>query len=119
MQGGRTSLPTVSITSKRRTTISGTIGKKVFSRRLRGLRRLLIGGHMKHKIVFAVLSWLSASAVLPGQALAQQCVPAAQPATQAGGGRGAAQQQRIPRDAAVTQIPGVVSAGATWTKIWQ
>jgi gluconolactonase len=60
-------------------------------------------------------------------------VPAAQAAAEAGGrrgpgapgqaqpgqtGRGPA-PQRIPRDVTVTPIPGVVSAGAKWTKVWQ
>src|SRR5262245_37012823 len=88
---------------------------------------------MKHKTLFTVLLWLFVSALLLGQAYAQgavapssQCVPAAaQPAAQAQPGRGGAggggggAQQRIPRDATVTMIPGVVAAGATWTKVWQ
>jgi gluconolactonase len=92
--------------------------------------------------VFVIFSWLSASAFVPGQAQAQAqgtaapfpaCVPAAQPAAQAGGGRGPGAPglaqpgqpgrgpapQRIPRDATVTTIPGVVAAGAKWTKVWQ
>jgi gluconolactonase len=95
---------------------------------------------MKQKTVFVILSWLSASALLPGHAQAQgaaapfpPCVPAAQPAAQAGGGRGPGAPgqaqpdqpgrgpapQRIPRDATVTTIPGVVAAGAKWTNVWQ
>lgn len=93
---------------------------------------------MKRTSVFVVLSWLFALALFLGQAHAQgaaapfpQCMPAAQPAAQAGGGRGAGTpgqgqpgqggtaQQRVPRDATVTMIPGVVGAGAAWTKVWQ
>lgn len=95
---------------------------------------------MKQKTVFVILSWLSASALLAGPVQAQgtaapfaQCAPTGQPAAQTGGGRGPAapgQAQsgqpgrgpaaaRIPRDVTVTLIPGVVAAGATWTKVWQ
>lgn len=95
---------------------------------------------MKQRIVVVIVSWLSASQLLLGQAPAQgaaasfpQCVPAAQPAAQAGGGRGPVAPgpaqpgqpgrgqapQRIPRDATVTAIPGVVAGGVTWSKVWQ
>lgn len=92
---------------------------------------------MKQKLVFVILSWLSGSALLLGQAQAPGvaapfpvCVPPAPVAAPAGGGRGPGAQglgqpgrgaapQRMPRDAAVTAIPGVVAAGVTWTKVWQ
>jgi sugar lactone lactonase YvrE len=80
---------------------------------------------MKQKMMFVILSWLSAAALLLGQAWAQDaaapvppCAAPAQPAAQSGGGRGPA-PQRIPRDVTVTNIPGVVAAGAKWTKVWQ
>jgi len=91
---------------------------------------------MKRNTVVVLLSGLCASFLLPGQAQAQSvaasfpaCVPAAQPAAQAAArgpgapgqappGRGA-EPQRIPRDVTVTAIPGVVAAGAKWTKVWQ
>jgi gluconolactonase len=95
--------------------------------------------------VFVVLLWLSASAFLLCQALAQAspagqaqgvaaqappCVPPAQSASQSGGARGPefagkGQQGRGPaaqqasRDLAITAIPGVVAAGGKWTKVWQ
>jgi len=90
---------------------------------------------MRHKIVFVILSWLSASAFLLGPALAQAQGGAAQaascrPSPQAAGARapgipGQAQQvgnqaaQQSPRDLTITAIPGVVAAGGKWTKIWQ
>src|SRR5262245_51409354 len=85
---------------------------------------------MRHKTVYTVLLRLVVLAFLLDQAYAQsqaatsQCVPAAaqpaaQPQAQPGRGGGGAAQQRIPRDATVTLIPGVVAAGATWTKVWQ
>lgn len=92
---------------------------------------------MKQKPVCMMLAWLSVVALVPGHAQAQEgaaafpaCVPAAQPAGQAGGrgpaapappgpaGRGPA-PQRIPRDVTVTPMAGVVAGGATWTKVWQ
>src|SRR5437762_1146015 len=90
---------------------------------------------MKRKTVFVILSWFFVSALLLGQAQAQgaaapfpACVPSAQPAAQAAGGRGAAAPgqaqpargpapQRVDRD--VTMIPGIVAAGVKWTKVWQ
>src|SRR5579883_3370842 len=52
------------------------------------------------------------------------CRPATPPEFQAARGvqprgGGQAQQPRVPRDVSVTEIPGVVAAGAKWTKIWQ
>ncbi|HYR84827.1 MAG TPA: SMP-30/gluconolactonase/LRE family protein [Terriglobia bacterium] len=80
---------------------------------------------MNQKTVFVILSWLSASALLLGQAQAQgsavalpPCAAPAQPAAQAGGGRGPA-PQRIPRDVTIMAIRGVVAAGAQWAKVWQ
>jgi gluconolactonase len=78
---------------------------------------------MRQNTVFAILAWLSAPALLLGQAPAQaaQCMPSAQPAPPAGGGRqgrGPAAPQ-APRDLTITAIPGVVAAGGTWTKVWQ
>ncbi len=94
---------------------------------------------MTQKSLFALLSWLSASLLVPGQVQAQgagalsSCVPAGQPGGPTGGRRGAAvteqapatqpgrgpAPQRMPRDVTVTAIPGVVGAGAMWTKVWQ
>jgi gluconolactonase len=95
---------------------------------------------MRKKTMFVILTWLSASAFLLGQALAQapsagQTQGAAQsppciPSPQAGAVRGQRaggqdQQGRIqappqpPRDLTITAIPGVVAAGGKWTKIWQ
>jgi gluconolactonase len=96
---------------------------------------------MRQKTVFVILSWLSASAFLLGQALAQAppagqapgaaaqappCMPSPQaagargqrPAGQDQQGRGQAAQP-VPRDLTITAIPGVVAAGGQWTKIWQ
>jgi gluconolactonase len=100
---------------------------------------------MRHKTVFVILSWLSVSAFLIRQVLAQgppagqtqgvaaqtpQCMPPAQSAAQAEGarvpeaagqgqqGRGPARQQ-APRNLTITAIPGVVAAGVKWTKVWQ
>jgi gluconolactonase len=96
---------------------------------------------MRQKTVFVILSWLSASAFLLGQALAQAPIaeqaqgvaaqaPPCVPSPQAGGGRGQAptgqdQQgrgqaaQQAPRNLTITAIPGVVAAGGKWTKVWQ
>ncbi len=78
---------------------------------------------MKPKTVFVILSSLSALALLPGQAQAQgtaaplpPCAQPVQPPAQPGG---ALAPQRLPRAATVTMIPGVVAAGAKWTKVWQ
>src|SRR5690242_5982530 len=86
---------------------------------------------MNPKNVVAILLWLCVSAFIPGHvtslyaqggAEAAPCVPAAAatpaaPAQQ--GQRAAAPAQPVSRDASVTAIPGVVAAGATWTKVWQ
>jgi gluconolactonase len=88
---------------------------------------------MSRKTAFAILSWLSGSAILLSQAFAQapatSCMPPAQPAAQGVAGRGqgvaSAQQGRGPaappavRNLIMSAIPGVVAAGAQWTKIWQ
>lgn len=99
---------------------------------------------MHHKTPLVLVVWLSACVLLPGEAHAQTaaaaqgaaaafppCVPAAQPAQAAQPttptpptppaqpGRGAAPAQAIPRNVTVTAIPGVVSAGTQWTKVWQ
>ncbi len=89
---------------------------------------------MRSKTAFLLSSFAYASLIATGRVQAQDagpfpsCTPAAQPAAQAGGarGRGAGQPagrgpaaQPIPRNVTVTAIPGVVAAGATWTKIWQ
>src|SRR6266403_865376 len=78
---------------------------------------------MKPKTVFVILSSLSALALLPGQAQAQgaaaplpPCAQPVQPPAQPGG---ALAPQRLPRAATVTMIPGVVAAGAKWTRVWQ
>ena len=96
---------------------------------------------MKQTTMLVLLSWLTASPVFAGRAQARgaatpfpSCIPAAQPAAQAGDGRGPGARgqvqagrsptpqpaaQPVPRDAAVTMIAGVVAAGASWTKVWQ
>ena len=99
---------------------------------------------MKPKIGFVLSVSLLASPMTVGQAQAQgaaapsaSCVPPAQPALQSDGRRGAGTPgqvqpliqptqpgrggapQRGSRDATVTPIPGVVAAGAAWTKVWQ
>ena len=99
---------------------------------------------MKPKIGFVLSVSLLASPLTVGQAQAQgaaapsaSCVPPAQPALQSDGRRGAGTPgqvqpliqptqpgrgeapQRGSRDATVTPIPGVVAAGAAWTKVWQ
>jgi gluconolactonase len=71
-------------------------------------------------------------AILPLDAHAQAqgaggfpaCVPPAGTPAPAAGGRGAqgaapAAAERVPRDAKVTAIPGVVAAASSWTKVWQ
>jgi gluconolactonase len=100
---------------------------------------------MRREIAFVILSWLSASAFLLCQVLAQEpsagqaqgdaaqaslCMPPAQSVAQGGGarvpeaagqgprGRGPAAQQ-APRNLTITAIPGVVAGGGKWTKIWQ
>ena len=76
---------------------------------------------MKQKTLFVILSWLSASGLLYGQA---PCIPNTQPAPARGQAqpgqpaRGAAAPPAT-RDANVTAIPGVVAAGVKWTKVWQ
>src|SRR5262249_9548129 len=105
------------------------------------------GGPMKLKSVSVMLSWFSATAFIFGQAPAQvttpaaqgrgaaatpqQCRPSAQPApppggaaaTGRGGGAGRGAGAAVPGQATprgdVTAIPGIVEAGAKWTKIWQ
>src|SRR5689334_3032836 len=101
---------------------------------------------MKTKTVFITVASFSAALLIfsqiqgPGAVAAQQanapapqCVPAAQEVPGGGGARGAAgarqgqpaaargqaAQAPVPRDATITAIPGVVAAGAKWTKIWQ
>src|SRR5262245_65650651 len=85
---------------------------------------------MKSKtILFALVGWLSGASFLfgqtPQQAAPPPCLPAPQPAAQPpaaqgqGQAQGAAAQPQGPRDVTVTQIAGVVAAGAKWTKVWQ
>lgn len=101
---------------------------------------------MKIQGVFVILSWLLASAMLPGLAQAQgapptpACVPTAPQAAQAvapgpaaapaTGGRGAgapeqtlagrgAAAQPAPRNLNIPAIPGVVAGGGAWVKVWQ
>src|SRR6266404_4612713 len=91
---------------------------------------------MRQKTVFLIISGLSASVFLLGQALAQAqgaaaqarpCVPPSQSAAQARDARvpeaaGQGQQGRGPaaeqaaRNLTITAIPGVVAAGGKWTK---
>jgi gluconolactonase len=56
------------------------------------------------------------AAAFPPCVPAQAATPAA-PAPQ--GQRAGAPTPPVPRDGAVTAIPGVVAAGAKWTKVWQ
>ena len=96
---------------------------------------------MKRRTVFITVASFSAALLIFSQAVAAQqtnapapqCVPAAQEVPGGGGARGAAgarqgqpaaargqaAQAPVPRDATITAIPGVVAAGAKWTKIWQ
>jgi gluconolactonase len=88
---------------------------------------------MKPRTLFVMWSSLAAAALFPAQTQTQGAAapfPACVPTAQTGAGRGPGappppQQgrgpapQRIPRDGTVTSIPGVVAAGATWTKVWQ
>jgi hypothetical protein len=104
----------------------------------------VLGGEMRQKRVLVILRWLSVSAFLLGHMLAQTppagqaqdatkaspCIPSAPSTARPGGvqepgmvgqgqqGRGRAAQQ-APRDLTTTAIPGVVSAGVRWTKVWQ
>jgi gluconolactonase len=68
------------------------------------------------KTLLLILVW-AASAAAQGVNDPPQCRPTAQQTPAAG--RGGQAAQRGPRDAVVTAIPGVVAAGAQWTKIWQ
>ena len=79
---------------------------------------------MIRKSVFVTIVGLSGSVGLCGQV--SPCIPTAQQAAQAFGNRaGAPRQGRrpaaepVPHDLTVTMIPGVVAAGAKWTKVWQ
>jgi gluconolactonase len=103
---------------------------------------------MKKKTIFTILCCLLMSAILLSQAPAggqgrgsqdqgavafPPCIPTGQPAAAEAGGRGRgtdaqgqgapargqAAQEPIPRDVTTSAIPGVVAAGAKWTKIWQ
>lgn len=83
---------------------------------------------MKTIGVVVVLSCLCAPLQAQTPAASPMCMPAVPPEFQAAArGTGSAgqargvqgQQQRISRDANVTEIPGVVAAGAKWTRIWQ
>src|ERR1700730_17624167 len=101
----------------------------------------VLGDEMRRKRVSVILSWLSASACLLAQALAQappaeqtqdiapgpSCIPSMQQVAQSGGpgeqgaarqGRGQAAQQAS-GNLTITAIPGVVAAGGKWTKVWQ
>src|SRR5581483_787967 len=73
--------------------------------------------------ILALIAFFLFAVTLHGQT-SSECRPATPPEFQAARGAqprggGQAQQQRVPRDASVTEIPGVVAAGAKWTKIWQ
>jgi gluconolactonase len=89
---------------------------------------------MRSKIVFGILLWLFASSFLLSRALAQAaatedtaCIPTAEEAAQlfSARGRGPARPgpgpaaPPVPRNLAITAIPGVVAAGGKWTKVWQ
>ena len=104
--------------------------------------RLLEASTMKRKTMLMMFAPICGSALLlaqtsvrgqapTAQPQAPSCIPSPQPAVAAGdargrgaagargGGQPAAAQGRSTRDAAITEIPGVVAAGAKWTKIWQ
>jgi len=70
------------------------------------------------KTFVAALSLLSVAAIARAQQ--SSCTPSGQPAAPAAGraGRGPAAPP-APRTSTITAIPGVVSADAKWTKIWQ
>jgi gluconolactonase len=96
---------------------------------------------MRQKTVFVIFSWLSALAFLWIQVLAQAppagqaqgaaaqgppCMPSPQGAGARGQGTAGQDQQgrsqtaqQPPRNLTITAIPGVVAAGASWTKVWQ
>src|SRR5262249_51744037 len=97
---------------------------------------------MSGKTLFFIVVSICASALLVNRAPAQgqtpaqdqgsSCIPAPQPSAAAdgrgrggapvparGAGQAQAPQARGSRDVTVTEIPGVVAAGARWTKIWQ
>src|SRR5262249_30417958 len=100
----------------------------------------LLGGSMRRKTLSVIFASICGSALLlnqgpaqgqaPTQDQAPSCIPVPQPAAVAdgrgrggaparGAGQAQAPQARGSREAAVTGIPGVVAAGAKWTKIWQ
>jgi gluconolactonase len=96
---------------------------------------------MRQKIVFLIISWLSAPMFLLGLVLAKPPravqaqgaaaqTPSCMPSAQVGGarGQGAAGQdqqgrgqaaQQAPRNLTITAIASVVAAGGKWTKVWQ
>jgi anti-sigma factor ChrR (cupin superfamily) len=83
---------------------------------------------MKHKTVFLMLFAWTLVATQTQDASAQAtpgsppvCMPATQSIPQPVGARGPAAEptERIPRNVTITAIPGVVAAGAMWTKVWQ
>jgi gluconolactonase len=63
-------------------------------------------------ILFFMGMWLTTSKLAFGQA-STPCIPG-QPTAQPN-----PQQPQLPRDVMITQIQGVVAAGAKWTKVWQ
>jgi len=112
------------------------MGRSCFLMGSAGIESAHLEEDVIQKTVYQIALRLVASALLTGGVQAQgpagsfpPCVPAAQPTAQAGGGRGPQAQpaqrgrgpapQPIPRDVSVTAIPGVVAAGANWTKVWQ
>ena len=71
----------------------------------------------------AVLALAAACLAVDAHAQTPPCIPTGQPAAPAAGragraGRGPAAPP-APRDLTIAAIPGVVSGGGSWTKIWQ
>jgi gluconolactonase len=94
-------------------------------------------GDTRQRKLFLFLTWLASPALLMNSRLAEaqtggqaqgatgqaSCTQPPQLGGQARGARGPtnAGQRRaqVPRNLAITSIPGVVAEGGTWTKIWQ
>jgi gluconolactonase len=70
------------------------------------------------RALLLILVWAASAAAQAANEPAQ-CRPSGQQIAPGGRGGGGAAPQRVPREAVVTAIPGVVAAGAQWTKIWQ
>lgn len=70
------------------------------------------------KPIAVIVLYVCLCAAVQGQT--PSCMPATPPEFQTAARGGQAQPRvPVPRDMAITEIPGVVAAGAKWTKIWQ